>query len=80
MITKTSIAVIAAVLFGSASFALANDQFDVTIYRPAIQDNALGAYAQSPSLNRGGSGGTGPSKLFSAEERAMFDRTQGPAE
>ena len=80
MITKTRIAVIAAVLVGSASFALANDQFDVTINRPAIQDNALGAYAQSPLLNRDGSGGTGRSKMFSAEERAMFDRAQGAAE
>jgi len=50
------------------------------IDRPAIQDNTLGAYAQSPSLNRGGSGGTGPSKLFSAEERAIFDRAQGAAD
>ena len=76
MITKTSIAAVVAVLVGSASVALANDQFDVTIYRPAIQDNAHGAYAQSP----GGNGGSGPSKLFSAEEKAMFDRAQGAAD
>jgi hypothetical protein len=80
MITKSTIVAIVAVLVGSASAAFANDQFDVTIYRPAIQDNALGAYAQSPSVDRGRNGGTGPSKLFSAEEKAMFDRAQGPAE
>ena len=80
MIIKTSIAAVVAVLIGSASVALANDQFDVTIYRPAIQDNALGAHAQSPSVNWGRNGGTGPSKLFSAEERAMFDRAQGAAD
>jgi hypothetical protein len=80
MITKTSIAALVAVLIGSASVALANDQFDVTIYRPAIQDNALGAFAQSPSVNGRGNGGSGPSKVFSAEEKAMFDRAQGAAD
>ena len=74
MITRTSIAALVAVLVGSASVALANDQFDVNIYRPAIQDNALGAFAQSPSVNRGVTGGTGALKPFTAEEKAMFDR------
>jgi hypothetical protein len=47
MITKTRIALIAAVLAGSASAALAdNSQFDVNIYRPTVQDNGLSAFAQ----------------------------------
>lgn len=47
MITKTRIAVIAALLVGAASAALAdNSQFDVNIYRPTVQDNGLGAFAQ----------------------------------
>lgn len=46
MITKTHIAVIAALLVGSASAALADSQFDVNIYRPTVQDNGLGAFAQ----------------------------------
>jgi hypothetical protein len=79
MITKTSIAAVVAVLIGSASVALANDQFDANIYRPAIQDNALGAYAQSPSV-KWGNGSTGASKPFSVEQKLMFDRAQGAAE
>jgi hypothetical protein len=47
MITKTRIAVIAALLVGAASAALAdNSQFDVNIYRPTVQDHSLGAFAQ----------------------------------
>jgi hypothetical protein len=79
MITKTSIAALVAVLVGSASVALADSQFDVNIYRPVIQDNALGAYAQSPSANWG-NGSTGASKPFSAQEKVMFDRAQGAAD
>jgi hypothetical protein len=79
MITKTSIAAVVAVLIGSASVALADSQFDVNIYRPAIQGNALGAYAQSPSGNLG-NGSTGASKPFSVEEKVMFDRAQGAAD
>jgi hypothetical protein len=47
MITKTRIALIAALLVGAASAALAdNSQFDANIYRPTVQDNGLGAFAQ----------------------------------
>jgi hypothetical protein len=54
--------------------ALANDQFDITIYRPTIQDNAVGAYAQSPSLNRGE--GRAPSSRGSgASPRPYRDRS-----
>ena len=75
MITKTSIAVIAAVLFGSASFALANDQFDVNVYRPGIPGNAADAFALSPTNPNGGT-----ARPFTAAEKASFDRAQGPAE
>jgi hypothetical protein len=74
MTTKTSIAAVVAVLIGSASVALANDQFDANIYRPAIQGNAVDAFAQSPSLNWGVNGSTGSLQPFTAEEKAMFDR------
>ena len=75
----TRIAVIAAVLVGSASVALANDQFDVNIYRPSISHSPLGAYAQSPAPGWS-YGTTGVAKPFSAEEKQMFDRAQGAAD
>ena len=74
MTTKTSIAAVVAVLIGSASVALANDQFDANIYRPAIQGSPVDAFAQSPSLNWGVNGSTGSLKPFTVEEKAMFDR------
>jgi hypothetical protein len=75
----TRIAVIAAVLVGSASVALANDQFDVNIYRPTIIDNPLGAYAQSPASSWG-SGSVATHKGFSLQEKQMFERAQGAAD
>jgi hypothetical protein len=45
----TRIVIVVALLISSASVALANDQFDVNIYRPAIQHSPHGAYAQSPT-------------------------------
>jgi hypothetical protein len=78
MITKTRIAVIAAVLIGSASAALAdNSQFDVNIYRPAIRHSPLEAFAQSPSMTWGNGA---LKRSFTAEEKSWFDRAQGPAE
>jgi hypothetical protein len=74
---STRIAVIVALLLGSASVALANDRFDVNIYRPTIHDSPLGAYAQSPSGNWGNGGSTGTAKSFSDEERRWFDKAQG---
>jgi hypothetical protein len=70
MSTKT-IVVIAAVLFSSMSFALANDQFDVNIYRPAVPGSAVDAFALSPTNPNGA-----PVRPFTAEERLMFDRAQ----
>ena len=79
MITKTRIAALAAVLVGSASAALAdNSQFDVNIYRPAVQYRPVDAFAQSPGMNRG-NGGAAALKSFTVE-KAWFDRAQGPAE
>jgi hypothetical protein len=73
MRTKTSVAVVAAVLFGSASLALANDQYDVNIYLPAIPGSAHEAFALSPTNPNGGKGAVRP---FSVEEKLMFDRAQ----
>jgi hypothetical protein len=72
MSTKTRIAVIAAVLFGTASLVLANDQFDVNIYRPAIPGSALDAFALSPTNPNGAKGGA--VRPFTADEKLMFDR------
>jgi O-antigen ligase len=79
MITKSTIVAIVAVLVGTAPAAFANDQFDVNIYRPAIQHSPLGAFAQSPSTNWG-NGGTGVVKGYSTEEKLMFERAQGAAD
>jgi hypothetical protein len=71
MLTKTKAAVVAAILLGSVSGAVAdNSQFDVNIYRPTQQDNALGAYAQEPAR------ATAPRavKPFTIEEKLLFDR------
>ena len=72
----TRIAVIAAVLVGTGSASLANEQFDVNIYRPTVSANPLAAYAQSPAPNWS-YGTVGTAKPFSAEEKQMFDRAQG---
>jgi hypothetical protein len=71
--------VIAALLVGSASVALANDKFDVNIYRPAVQHSPLDAYAQSRSGTWGNNGATGTVKSFSSEER-WFQKAQGAAD
>jgi len=77
---NTRIAVIAAILVGTASAAFAEESFDVNIYRPTIVQSPLGAYAQSPA-GQWGNGSTGVVKKgFSAEEKQMFDRAQGAAD
>jgi hypothetical protein len=75
---NTRIATIVALLIGSATVAVANDKFDVNIYRPAINVSPLGAYAQSPSTQWGN--GAGSVKGFSAQEKQMFERAQGAAD
>jgi len=71
MLTKTKAAVVAAILLGSVSGAVAdNSQFDVNIYRPTQQNNALGAYAQEPAQS------VRPRavKPFTIQEKLLFDR------
>jgi hypothetical protein len=46
MYTKFAAALIAALVIGTSSAALAYTQFDVNIYRPTVQDNGLSAFAQ----------------------------------
>jgi hypothetical protein len=70
MTTLTKL-LLAAVLVSSASSAFANTQFDVDIYRPAIQDDALGAYARV-STNLGAQRST--IRPFSLEEQRWFDK------
>jgi hypothetical protein len=70
MLTKTKAAVVAAILLGSVTGAVAdNSQFDVNIYRPSQHENALGAYAQEPARveERG-------VKPFTIEEKLWMDR------
>jgi hypothetical protein len=73
---NTRIALVVALLVGSASVAVANDKFDVNIYRPAIQYSPLDAFAQSPSASRG-NGSTGTMRSFSSEEQRWFEKAQG---
>ena len=47
MYTKTAAALIAALVIGTSSAAMAdNSQFDVNIYRPTVQDNGASAFAR----------------------------------
>jgi hypothetical protein len=70
MITKTRIALIAAVLAGSVPAALAdNSQFDVNIYRPTAQDSGLSAFAKQLPVRT-------PIKQDSLRARAQ-ERTPG---
>jgi hypothetical protein len=70
--TKTKLALAAALLAGSATVAFANDRFDVNIYRPVPQHNAYQAFAQSPAT-------VAPhaARAFTVEEKVMFDRAVG---
>ena len=57
MLSKSKVALVAALVFGSASAALAEEPFDVNIYRPvppaaATNTGARGAYAQVPTPHR----------------------------
>jgi hypothetical protein len=73
MYVKTAAALVAAVIVGTSSAALANNQFDVSIYTPSIQDNAMGAYAQQlPGQNRAAP------QTFSPAEKLWFERASSP--
>jgi hypothetical protein len=67
------IALVAAVLVGLASTALAIEPFEAPVYR----DSPLASYAQAPALTvrNGGSRAVQP---FTEEERALFERMGRP--
>ena len=74
---KTRIAVIIALLLGSASVALAtdsDDRFDVNIYRPAIQYSPLDAFAHTQA----GTWGKGSVKSLSHKEQLWLNSKGRP--
>ena len=73
MYIKTAAALVAAIVVGTSSVALANSQFDVSIYTPSIQDNGMGAYAQQlPGQLRAAP------QPFSPAEKLWFERASSP--
>jgi hypothetical protein len=55
MYIKSAAVLIAALVIGTSSAALATDsdsRFDVNIYRPTVQDNGLSAFAKVPEHMR----------------------------
>jgi hypothetical protein len=74
MYVKTAAALVAAIVVGTSSVALAdNSQFDVNIYRPTVQDNGMGAFAQVPSQIR-----RAPVQSISPAEQLWFERASSP--
>jgi hypothetical protein len=72
MMTLKKLLLATVLVSGTASSVLANTQFDVDIYRPAIQDNALGAYARVSANGLGAQARTvRPSSLG---EQRWFDK------
>jgi hypothetical protein len=70
MRTLTKLLLATVLVSATASSVLANTQFDVDIYRPKIQDNALHAYARANGL-----GAQHRSiRPFSIEEQRWFDK------
>ena len=76
MLTKSTLTLAAALVLGTASVALANTEFDVNIYRPAVQ-NDLSAYAQEPAQIMRGNGDTTVAP-HSPAEKLWFDRASSP--
>jgi hypothetical protein len=76
MNTLTKLLLATVLVSGTASSVFANTQFDVDIYRPAIQDNALGAYARVPADALRSQPRT--IRPFSPEEQRFFDRASSP--
>jgi hypothetical protein len=70
MLTKTKAAAVAAILLGSVTGAVADAQFDVNIYQPTVQNNALSAYAQASPR----AAAPRAAKPFTIEEKILFDR------
>jgi len=72
MLTKSKLILAAALVLGTASGALADAQFDVDIYRPAVQ-NDMSAYAQVPAQVRRNTGST-TVQPHSPAEQLWFER------
>jgi hypothetical protein len=77
MYVKTAAAIVAALVIGTSSAALAdNSQFDVNIYRPTVQDNGMGAFAQQlPTQIRRAA----PVQSISPAEQLWFERASSPS-
>jgi hypothetical protein len=78
MYVKTAAALVAALVIGTSSAALAdNSQFDVNIYRPTVQDNGMGAYAQElpGQIQRR----VAPKPSISPAEQLWFERASSPS-
>jgi hypothetical protein len=75
MYIKTAAALVAALVIGTSSAALANNQFDVNIYTPTVQDNGMGAFAQQlPGQRR-----VAPRPSISPAEQLWFERASSPS-
>ena len=78
MTTLTKLLLATVLVSGTASSILAdNSQFDVDIYRPKIQDNALDAFAREPA--GGLRAAPRPVRPFSIEEQRWFDKASSPS-
>jgi hypothetical protein len=75
MYVKTAAAVVAALVIGTSSAALANNQFDVNIYTQTVQDNGMGAFAQQ----RPGQLRVAPKPSISPAEQLWFERASSPS-
>jgi hypothetical protein len=76
MYIKTAAALVAALVIGTSSAALANNsQFDVNIYTPTAQDNGMSAFAQQlPTQTR-----RAPVQSISPAEQLWFERASSPS-
>jgi len=74
MYVKTAAAIVATLVIGTSSAALANSGFDVNIYTPTVQDNGMGAFAQQlPTQTR-----RAPVQSISPAEQLWFERASSP--
>jgi hypothetical protein len=87
MTNKSKIALAATLIFGAASAALADDQFDVNIYRPASPpspyalngQDGYGAFAQANSWGTIRPAAPRVAKPFTIEEKRLFERAATPS-
>ena len=73
MYVKSAAALVAALVIGTSSAALANSGFDVNIYTPNAQDNGMGAFAQQLPTQR-----VAPVQSISPAEQLWFERASSP--